>query len=131
MTDPQQPPTHTHSSPQTHNDKTNNEITTTTHIPIEIVSDEEMALIEAAFARNAARSIQSITLLSKRSLYTQPTSVGDIEDVVGGGIRRKRTTLKSNRPVDSFLHRFRRKRALSVTDITATGATYEWFLGFS
>ncbi|KAL7264692.1 hypothetical protein ACSBR1_002619 [Camellia fascicularis] len=151
MTDPQQPPTHTHSSPQTHNDKTNNEITTTTHIPIEIVSDEEMALIEAAFAatrssltssislsssssssssslfssqfqRNAARSIQSITLLSKRSLYTQPTSVGDIEDVVGGGIRRKRTTLKSNRPVDSFLHRFRRKRALSVTDITAT----EW-----
>ncbi|KAL6953712.1 hypothetical protein U1Q18_020961 [Sarracenia purpurea var. burkii] len=124
------------------------------NIPIEIVSDEEMALIEAAFAatrsslsssssspissviysssspsslfsslspthfQRTSRSIQSITLLSKRRLSTEPGTVGDIEDA-GGDFR---TTQKRNRVTESFLHRFRRKRGLYVTDITST----EW-----
>ncbi|XP_052186649.1 exonuclease V, chloroplastic [Diospyros lotus] len=99
------------------------------HIPVEIVSDEEMALIEAALAATAgpaispvrfqrtARSIQSITLLSKRRLSSETGPIGDIEDAVGF-----RPTQKRSRPAYSFLHRFRRKRGLSVTDITAT----EW-----
>ncbi|KAJ8551845.1 hypothetical protein K7X08_028288 [Anisodus acutangulus] len=101
------------------------------NIPLEIISDEEMALIEAAFA-TATRSlissplrahfqnnVRSITLLSKRSfsgcgLQNDPL-VADVED---SGRFQKR-----NRVVDSsLLHRFRRKRGLSVTDITAT----EW-----
>ncbi|KAJ7980962.1 Exonuclease V chloroplastic [Quillaja saponaria] len=106
-------------------------------IPIEIVSDEEMALIEAAltaarsisfpvaptipsqssfsqFHRNA-RSIQSITLLAKRRFSGCTGS--DIEDLANLG-----TTQKKSRGIDSFLHRFRKKRGLAVTDITGT----EW-----
>lgn len=106
-------------------------------IPIEIISDEEMALIEAALAatrpslscssssstqfQRSARSIHSITLTSKRRLSgcteTGLSSVGDIED------GRNRTIIsprKKNRFTQSFLHRFRRKRGLAVTDITAT-----------
>ena len=103
-------------------------------IPIEIVTEEEMALIEAAFAsartslstslsttarfRRNARSIQSITLLSKRGLSgsVETSSVGDIEDSVGVC----RNAQKRNRVNESLLHRFRRKRGLSVTDITST-----------
>ncbi|KAM7522309.1 hypothetical protein LguiA_012211 [Lonicera macranthoides] len=112
-------------------------------IPIEIVTDEEMALIEAAFAATRSsssssvatsisnsssssslfsstqfntRSIRSITILSKRRLSE------DIEDF--GGITvsstHKKKMKKKNRM--SFLHRFRRKRGLFVTDITST----EW-----
>ncbi|RYR23223.1 hypothetical protein Ahy_B03g068480 isoform B [Arachis hypogaea] len=120
----------------------------TNNIPIEIVSDEEMALIEAAFAlassssarslslsasirssssspsppspllHTNALSIKSITLLAKRRLSTE-TSNGngnvnhpDIEDLLP----------KKTRLHDSFLHRYRRSRGLSVTDLTAA----EW-----
>ncbi|KAE8038895.1 hypothetical protein FH972_011363 [Carpinus fangiana] len=99
-------------------------------IPIEIVSEEEMALIEAAlsaarssipailspfeFHRNA-RSIQSITALSKRSLSGR--TVLDIED--SGDFA---STQKKGKEAEPFLHRFRRKKGLSVTDITGT----EW-----
>lgn len=117
-----------------HNNQHNN-------IPIEIVSDEEMALIEAAFvfASSSARSsvsaisstpssphhlhtnalsIKSITLLSKRRLSDGSGSGPhhDIEDspkLVTA--HKKKTTVP-----DSFLHRFRRKRCLSVTDLTST-----------
>ncbi|PSR95170.1 Exonuclease [Actinidia chinensis var. chinensis] len=98
-------------------------------IPIEIVSDEEMALIEAALTasrsslsptqfQRSPRSVGSITRLSKRRLSTEPSSSGDIEDA-GGDFR---GTQKRNRVIESFLHRFRRKRGLYVTDITST----EW-----
>lgn len=97
-------------------------------IPTEIVSEEEMALIEAAFvaARSSipsirlpfdfhrnARSIQSITVLSKRGFsgHTEP----DIED--SGDFASTQKKIKAD---ESFLHRFRRKNGLSVTDITAT-----------
>ncbi|KAG8387721.1 hypothetical protein BUALT_Bualt02G0050900 [Buddleja alternifolia] len=107
----------------------------TAKIPIEIVSEEEMALIEAAFAATAAaalpstqfhrnsRSIRSITLLSKRTI-SACTGIGspDIEDSgrVGGSSRPRKD--KKNRVLESFLHRFRKGRGLSVTDITGT----EW-----
>jgi exonuclease V len=97
-------------------------------IPIEIVSEEEMALIEAAlsaarssipairppfdFHRNA-RSIQSITVLSKRS-FSGHTEV-DIED--SGDFA---NTQKKGKEAVPLLHRFRRNKGLSVTDITAT-----------
>ncbi|XP_057454293.1 exonuclease V, chloroplastic-like [Lotus japonicus] len=122
----------------------------TPHIPIEIITDDEMALIEAAFAfasasarsafrsstppppppplsppssssplfRSNALSIKSITVLSKRS-FSHATGSGtsthhpDIED--------SSPKLKTLLP-DSFLHRFRKNRGLSVTDITST----EW-----
>lgn len=95
------------------------------HIPIEIISDDEMALIEAAFAFASTRTfsslrsssssklplctnVLSITPLSKRKLSS------DIEDLP--------TCKKKHTLSDSFLHRFRNKRGLSVTDLTST----EW-----
>ncbi|XP_027086622.1 exonuclease V, chloroplastic isoform X1 [Coffea arabica] len=114
----------------------------TPDIPIEIIPDEEMALIEAAFAsatrtissltrfqRNITappndniRSIKSITLLSKKRISrcsrTGSDSVADIEDSGGDdGLTQKKK--KQNRVHGSLLHKFRRKRGLSVTDITA------------
>lgn len=114
-----------------------NDVATTStsvpEIPIEIVTEEEMALIEAALAAtrsslsssvmpaicspsssslfiNNARSIHSITSLSKRRV---PGGCGesDIEDL--------RSTQKKNRVAESLFHRFRRRRGLSVTDITS------------
>ncbi|KAL5832966.1 hypothetical protein ACOSQ3_016640 [Xanthoceras sorbifolium] len=123
-------------------------------IPIEIVSDEEMALIDAALAtatrcslsssaassaisaifcspsrssstcfpsqllpRNA-RSIHSITLLAKRRLL--PGGGGETADIEDSGHFAE--TQKRNRVAKSFLELFRKKRGLSVTDITGT----EW-----
>lgn len=62
------------------------------------------------------RSIESITLNTKRRLTSSSISanVKDIEDFG--------KTKKRNRKLDSLLHRFRRRRALSVTDIVAS----EW-----
>jgi len=99
------------------------------HIPIEIISDDEMALIEAALAFASTRTCSairssscssspsksplhnnalSITVVSKRS----SSSGSDIEDLPA--LKRKHTLS------DSFLRRFRNKRGLSVTDITST-----------
>ncbi|KAH7857328.1 hypothetical protein Vadar_011349 [Vaccinium darrowii] len=90
-----------------------------------IVSDEEMALIEAAMAaarsslsslsqlQKNARSIQSITLLLKRrlSMEGQPSLAGgDIENAGGGCSSRKR-----NRVFESLLHSFRRNKGLAIT----------------
>ncbi|KAJ4845150.1 hypothetical protein Tsubulata_040322 [Turnera subulata] len=101
-------------------------------IPIEIVTEEEMALIEAALAatrsspssssptlfRENARSLRSITALSKRRLSMSPppsfsgSCCPDIED---SGPHKKKS-----RPPESLLLRFRRSRALSVTDFTSS-----------
>ncbi|XWS28434.1 hypothetical protein CRYUN_Cryun25bG0068600 [Craigia yunnanensis] len=114
----------------------NSQEVTIPSIPIEFVSEEEMALIEAAYAatrsslssssisssvcppsrfQSKTRSIQSIILFSKRGL--NGSSELDIED--SGNLK---STLKRSRVAQPFLQRFRRKRGLSVTDITAT----EW-----
>jgi len=112
---------------------TTNSFSSEIPIEIEIVSEEEMVLLEAALAlasasvpanasaicsplrsfHGKARSIQSITVLSKRSLsgHTEP----DIED--SGNFA---STQKKNKNNESFLHRFRKKKGLSVTDITST-----------
>ncbi|KAK4358752.1 hypothetical protein RND71_020981 [Anisodus tanguticus] len=101
------------------------------NIPLEIISDEEMALIEASFAA-ATRSlisspsrahfqnnVRSMTLLSKRSF----SGCGSQNDPLVADVEDSGRFQKRNRVIDSsLLHRFRRKRGLSVTDITAT----EW-----
>lgn len=119
-------------------------------IPIEIVTDEEMALIEAAFAatrssfsssvipassslsprllQRNARSIDSITRLSKRRFSDcgDDGSARDIEDF--GRLRRSPKRIEAR---ESPLHRFRRKKGLSVTDITRTVLYFcEKFLSF-
>ena len=102
-------------------------------IPIDIVSEEEMSLLEAALdsARSSftssvkiptirsthfqsnVRSIQSITVLSKRRI--SGLTGADIED--SGDFR---STQKKTRLPDSFFLRFRKKKGLYVTDVTAT-----------
>lgn len=115
------------------------------NIPVEIVSDEEMALIEAALAaaRSSiscssssainssssskilfnARSIQSITLLSKRGLSAAHP---DIEDLCKTASTQKRVKVN-----ESLLHRFRRKKGFAVTDFTGTVRSsclaFDWF----
>ncbi|KAL5551613.1 hypothetical protein UlMin_001789 [Ulmus minor] len=103
-------------------------------IPIDIVSEEEMALLEAAlvsarssFSSSAistlpsprfhghVRCVNSITALSKRGFpgFTEP----DMEDLGTSTQKKIRLPLP-----ESFLQRFRKKKGLSVTDITST----EW-----
>nr|KYP68481.1 Defects in morphology protein 1 isogeny [Cajanus cajan] len=103
------------------------------HIPIEIVSDDEMAFIEAALAFASTRSFSAIRSSSSSSsspphFHSNALSVtlvsnakrrlssgsSDIEDLPA---HKKKSNL-----FDSFLRRFRKKRGLSVTDLTAT----EW-----
>lgn len=129
--------------PETSSSNTNNNNNNKNNIPIEIVSDEEMALIEAAYAsvtssssifarslsscctsstpsssprlHNTSLSINSITLLSKRKISSSSRGGGDIEDTLRHVNSRKKPVVS-----DSFLRRFRKKRALSVTDLTST-----------
>lgn len=102
-------------------------------ISIEIVSEEEMALIDAAFAATSssftsstvssicspsqlqrnARSLRSITLLSKRRF--PGSSAPDIED--SGDLK---LSQKRNKVPQSFLELFRKGRGLSVSDLTGT-----------
>ncbi|KAI3518638.1 hypothetical protein L1887_07444 [Cichorium endivia] len=102
-------------------------------IPTEIISDEEMSLIEAAFsfavtARSTSTSLRphrnspsitSVNLVSKRNSSNSSTSysVGDIEDGIG-----TQRVQKKKKVTESLLYRFRRKTGLFVTDITST----EW-----
>ncbi|KAF3645684.1 putative disease resistance protein-like isoform X1 [Capsicum annuum] len=119
-------------------------------IPLEIISEEEMAIIEAAFAAAATRSlvssrasassssassaasfqknvrsIKSITLLSKRSFSNSSCSQSDTGVIVDVEDSGRLMTQKRNRIVDSLLHRYRRNRGLTVTDITATCSFYK------
>ncbi|XP_028807279.1 exonuclease V, chloroplastic isoform X2 [Neltuma alba] len=105
-------------------------------IPIEIVSDEEMAIIEAALAYarsftfsvapaipsptfpsqlhiNAKSPVRSIAVLSNKGFSN--CSQSDIED--SGNML---NTQKRRREAESYLHRFRKNRGLSITDITST-----------
>lgn len=91
-----------------------------------------MSLIEAAFSSAAAaspsvqfdrnvRSIRSIAILSKRRLSgCTELRNSDIED--SGRVIGSNSPNRKSRVLESFLHRFRRRRGLSVTDITST----EW-----
>ncbi|KAI3895464.1 hypothetical protein MKW92_050929 [Papaver armeniacum] len=111
-------------------------------IPIEIISEEEMAFIEAAFAATTKylssrssssssscqiqrneKSIETITLHTKRrfsgcSESDKNITSTDIEDLVDNS----KNAQKKLKVFETFLHRFRRKRGLAITDITAT----EW-----
>lgn len=108
-TNPAQSATDTISSPQTHH--------VFPEIQIEIVSEEEMAILDAALAATrsilpsairsaspsrmisgeSSKTIRSISLFSKRKFSA---ACSDIED--------------------SYLHRFRKNQALGVTDLTGT-----------
>ncbi|OAY82209.1 Exonuclease V, chloroplastic [Ananas comosus] len=92
-------------------------------IPIEIVSEEEMAFLEAALAAalpcalspssSSPRGRRAASSLSRCAAAAPPhsSSAADIED-----------SLATSAPRRSLLHRFRSKRALMVTDVTAA----EW-----
>ncbi|XP_057248117.1 exonuclease V, chloroplastic isoform X2 [Beta vulgaris subsp. vulgaris] len=102
-------------------------------IPVEIISDEEMAFIEAAFSLAARRSSSStFSLLSScKSLREFSSSVVccDVEDL--GQI--KSPQKKKTKVSHSLLSRFRKKRGLSVTDLTSTEwceKQMEFFLSF-
>ncbi|KAF8039797.1 hypothetical protein BT93_B2109 [Corymbia citriodora subsp. variegata] len=105
-------------------------------IPIEVVSDDEMALLETALTaaaahvslagnalfpplfQRSARSIGSVSALYKRR---QPgCSEPDLEDL--GNCNGVPTARDGNGAAPSFSDRFRRKKGLSVTDITGA----EW-----
>ena len=121
------------SSPINHNNLNDNNGSSrgVPEIPIEIVSDKEMAILEAALAMASAgsslsssshslfhrnvRSVHSITALSKRGFPASP----DMEDF---GATRKKTHFP-----DSFLLRFRKKKSLSVTDFTSTVISFSGF----
>ncbi|KAJ4971870.1 hypothetical protein NE237_004969 [Protea cynaroides] len=111
-------------------------------IPVEIVSEEEMALIEAAFIATRSSipssfissvassspsksrlslfsSVSSITFHSKRRIAScsEASTVGDIEDSGNLG-----ATQKKSKVPQSLLDRFRRRKGLAITDLTAS----EW-----
>ena len=78
---------------------------------MEVVSDEEMALIDAALAAAAAGARPLVSSTARRtaaqlSCAAYSAAGGDIED--------------SPVPRRSLLARFRERRALAITDITAT-----------
>ena len=110
-------------------------------ISVEIVSEEEMALLEAALSLAAATRPSSLSPSSSRFsvLCSQlgrnskravtnlagPSSVCDVEDS-----GRLVSPNKKCKVPETFLNRFRRKKGLYVTDITATVFTSLWFLVF-
>ncbi|KAH9603211.1 hypothetical protein KSS87_003756 [Heliosperma pusillum] len=87
-------------------------------IPIEIVSEEEMAVIEAAFSLASAARRSFLCTRPSRGLSS--CSSGNSED--SGRVNKKNKTKTKSVMFDSLLNRFRKKRGLYVTDITAT----EW-----
>ncbi|XP_030447763.1 exonuclease V, chloroplastic [Syzygium oleosum] len=105
-------------------------------IPIEIVSDDEMALLETALAAAAARVSLAGKALSPPGFRRSARSVGSVSAVSGrgpsGGSESDFEDFGSHRggptgkdgegEARSLLERFRRKKGLSVTDITRT----EW-----
>lgn len=111
-------------------------------IPIEIVTEEEMALIELALSAAAASLPRPPKLLSllpssargpaisgfrPRRRFSVSSSSGassdDIEDSGGAGPK------EGGRP-SSLLERFRSRRGLAVTDITASVCFFLLFLGW-
>lgn len=107
-----------------------NLVSSVPEIPVEIVSDDEMALLDAALALassrvslssssspivqqnvRSVRSVRSMSILAKRRL--SGCSAPDIEDSSD-------SVVNKNRAPPSLFQRFRKKKGLSVTDITAT-----------
>lgn len=108
------------------------------HIPLEIVSEDEMALIEAALSAAAAAaavripssssSLLSVSRSLKRTI-TSPlkrtlaccsnagTPSEEIEDL-GDNSHMKEKKKKSGEGLTSLYLKFRNRRGLSVTDIT-------------
>ncbi|CAL5097201.1 unnamed protein product [Urochloa decumbens] len=85
----------------------------TEELPVEVVSDDEMAFIDVALAAATAGARPLFSSAARRaaaplSCAAYSAACGDIED--------------SPLPRRSLLARFRERRALAVTDITAT----EW-----
>lgn len=114
-------------SPTNESEALDNLVSPVPEIPVEIVSDDEMALLDAALAlassrvslssssspivQKNVRSVRSMSILAKRRL--SGFSAPDIEDS-------SYSVAKKNRAPPSLFHRFRKKKGLSVTDITAT-----------
>uniref|UniRef100_A0A803L3T3 Exonuclease V n=1 Tax=Chenopodium quinoa TaxID=63459 RepID=A0A803L3T3_CHEQI len=95
-------------------------------IPVEIVSEEEMAFIEAAFSLASRRSslslfcstsFQSISIASNKRFSTSIVC-NDFEDLGKTQSPKK----KKNKVSESLLNKYRKNRGLSVTDLTST----EW-----
>lgn len=108
-------------------------VTPSTHIPLEIVSEDEMALIEAALSAAAARTISSSSpfLAASRNLKrtisfpsqqralaccsdTKTPPREDVEDLGHPQIKKE----KKSGGLSSLYLKFRSRRGLSVTDIT-------------
>lgn len=111
----QQPPNKSH--------KTDDDPLTNFKIPVEIVSDEEMAFIEAAFSLASRRPSISLLCSSNNSnnnsrLFSKTVVCNDVEDLGKFQSPIKKKSKVSN----SLLNRFRKNRGLSVTDFTST----EW-----
>ncbi|KAL9243885.1 hypothetical protein vseg_017722 [Gypsophila vaccaria] len=85
-------------------------------IPVEIISDEEMAIIETAFSL-ASTLRRPLSRISTR-VFGSGYGPSDFEDF---GRVRSPNKKKTKQP-DSLFTRFRKKKGLYVTDITAT----EW-----
>ncbi|ESQ42307.1 hypothetical protein EUTSA_v10013696mg [Eutrema salsugineum] len=88
-------------------------------IPIEIVSEEEMAILDAALA--ATRSIFPSVIRSAAS-PSRILAGGSPKTIRPIAILPKRKFSACSDIEDSFLHRFRKNQALGVTDLTGT----EW-----
>jgi exonuclease V len=86
-------------------------------LPVEIVSDEEMALIEAALSAAAAASRPVLSSAAARRAV-QLSSCAAYSAASGGDIEDSPPLPTPRR--GSLLARFRDRRALAVTDITAT-----------
>ncbi|KAK9689605.1 hypothetical protein RND81_09G070900 [Saponaria officinalis] len=87
-------------------------------IPVEIISEEEMAIIETAFSL-ASTIRRPFSLLSSR-VFGSGYSSYDVEDL--GRVKSPNKKKTKHVVFDSLLTRFRKKKGLYVTDITAT----EW-----
>ncbi|KAJ1261387.1 hypothetical protein BS78_09G025900 [Paspalum vaginatum] len=86
----------------------------TEEFPVEDVSDEEMAAIDAALAAVAAGARPLLSAAARRAAAPLSCAAYSVAGPAGGDIE--------DSPWRSRLARFRQRRALAVTDITAT----EW-----
>ncbi|KAF3535110.1 hypothetical protein F2Q69_00019248 [Brassica cretica] len=92
-------------------------------IPIEIISEEEMAILDAAFA--ATRSFLPSAIRSAAAASPSRIIAGEISNTarsIAMFSKRKLSACSSEDIEDSLLHRFRKNQALGVTDLTGT----EW-----
>ncbi|XP_048602562.1 exonuclease V, chloroplastic isoform X2 [Brassica napus] len=91
-------------------------------IPIEIISEEEMAILDAAFA--ATRSFLPSAIRSASAASPSRIIAGEISNTARSitMFSKRKLSACSSDIEDSLLHRFRKNQALGVTDLTGT----EW-----